>query len=229
MALARIVRTAFVTACVLSGWASAAVAQTAWGGEIAGGYQAPRASGDDADLHGWFLSGGFDLTPALALVGEVSVAGDRTVIEIPFLPELGLELGRRDTTILGGVQAAYRKRRLSLFGRSLFGRQRSTGDIQFLEVGLDLAVRGWALQLGGGIDIHGADRVAIRVQGDWRRSRFGDVTVGGFPGADFPGEISGDGLSDGNLFADVGFPGLPAFTRNTPRFAVGLAYRFGRP
>ena len=228
MTLSGTVRATLVAACVLSGWVPAAVAQTAGAGEIAGGYQA-SGSEADADLRGWFLSGGFDLTPALALVGEVSVAGDSGAIEIPFLPELGLEFGRRDTTILAGVQAAYRKRRLAVFGRSLFGRERSTANVEFLGLGLDLVARGWALQLGGGIDVHVTERVAIRFQGDLRRSRFGDATLAGFPGADFPVADLGDVLPGGDLFADVGFPGLPAFTRHTSRFAVGLAYRFGRP
>jgi hypothetical protein len=104
--------------------------------------------------------------------------------------------------------------------RFLVGMERLAARVNVLGADVvDLTVRGPSLQVGGGVDIDVTDRVAVRLLGDWRRTRLGGEPAGAV--------LGGTLLSD----VDIGPGGdvaLPAFTLDTRRFAIGVVYRFGR-
>lgn len=224
MAPARVVRIALV-AVLLCGVASPAAAQRAGGAEIAGGYQL-SSSEDLLDPQGWFLSGGYDLTRVFAVVAEVSEAGDRVAIGVPELSDFGLlpdgevlEVSMEDRAVMGGVRAAFRRRPIMLFSRFLIGMERFTTGVSFFGAEfVDLSDTGLSVQVGGGLDIDITEHLAVRILGDWRRTRLGGEPASAFLGAT---------LSD----VPVGFGDdfeLPMFNRDTRRFAIGAVYRFGR-
>lgn len=223
MATARVVPNALAVAVLLCG-VTPAVAQTAGGAEIAGGYQRSGSEGP-LDPQGWFLSGGFDLTRVFAVVGEVSAAGNRVAIS---LPDLGgfdvlpagdaLEIRGQNVTAMGGVRAAYRRRSVVLFTRFLIGMERVTSDVNFFGAEfVDLSDTGPSLQAGGGVDIDIIGPLAVRLLGDWRRTRLGGVPATAILGGTLLSELP-IGPGDGPL---------PAFNFDTRRFAVGVVYRFG--
>ena len=220
---ANLARTALAVAVLLCG-VTPAVAQTAGGAEIAGGYQRPGSEGP-LDPQGWFLSGGFNLTRVFAVVGEVSVAGNRVTIGLPdlggfdFLPTGdALEVGGQNATAMGGVRFAYPRRPVMLFARFLIGMERVTSDVNFFGAEfVDLSDTGPSLQVGGGIDIDITGPLAVRLLGDWRRTR-----LGGLPATAI---LGGSLLSE--LPIGPGDAPVPDFNFDTRRFAVGLVYRFG--
>lgn len=228
---ANLVRAVLAAAVFLCGVTPPAVAQTAGRVEVAGGYQLhlPRVSWIRG---GWFLSGAFNLTRVFAVVGEVSVAGNRVAVGLPdlgdfdFLPEenaLEVEgqsvVEGQNVTALGGVRAAYRRRPVMLFTRFLIGMERATRDVTFFGADFaDVSDAGPSLQVGGGVDIDITGRLAVRLLGDWRRTR-----LGGEPAAAILGGIL---LSE--LPMGVGDATVPTFNVDTHRFAVGVVYRFGR-
>lgn len=222
---ANLVRAVLAAAVFLCGVTPPAVAQTAGRVEVAGGYQLHRSEGP-LDPRGWFLSGAFNLTRVFAVVGEVSVAGNRVAVGLPdlgdfdFLPEENaLEVEGQNVTALGGVRAAYRRRPVMLFTRFLIGMERATRDVTFFGADFaDVSDAGPSLQVGGGMDIDITGRLAVRLLGDWRRTR-----LGGEPAAAILGGIL---LSE--LPMGVGDAAVPTFNVDTRRFAVGVVYRFGR-
>ena len=223
MATARVVPNALTVAVLLCG-VTPAVAQTAGGAEIAGGYQRPTSEGP-LDPQGWFLSGGFNLTRGFAIGGEVSVAGNRVTIGLPdlggfdFLPAGdALEVAGQNATVMGGVRVAYPRRPVMLFARFLIGMERVTSDVNFFGAEfVDLSDTGPSLQVGGGIDVDITGPLAVRLLGDWRRTR-----LGGVPATAILGETL---LSE--LPIGPGDASVPSFHFDTRRFGVGLVYRFG--
>lgn len=222
---ANLVRAVLAAAVFLCGVTPPAVAQTAATVEVAGGYQLHRSEGP-LDPRGWFLSGAFNLTRVFAVVGEVGVAGNHVAVGLPdlgdfdFLPgENALEVEGQSVTALGGVRAAYRRRPVILFTRFLVGMERATRDVTFFGANFaDVLDAGPSLQVGGGVDIDITGRLAVRLLGDWRRTR-----LGGEPAAALLGGIL---LSE--LPMGAGDAAVPSFNVDTRRFAVGVVYRFGR-
>ena len=166
---ANLVRAVLAAGLILCGVAPT-VAQTPGGLEIAGGYQRPSSEGP-LDPQGWFLSGGFNLTRVFAVVGDVSVAGNRVTIGLPdvggfdfLLAGDALEVGGQNATVMGGVRVAYRRRPVMLFTRFLIGMERVTSDVNFFGAEfVDLSDTGPSLQVGGGVDIDIAGPLAVRL------------------------------------------------------------------
>ncbi len=144
----------------------------AW--EIAGGYSFTRAVTDEVTLPaGWFVSGARNVTDMLAIVGEVSGAYKSEA-------EFGLEVDRLLFTLMGGVRYYRRLARVTPFAQFLLGGA---------ALGSKVTVGGYsewdpnsgpefAIQPGAGVDIRLTDRLAARVQGDWRRLFSGDEALG---------------------------------------------------
>ena len=135
----------------------------AW--EIAGGYSFTRAVTDEVTLPvGGFVSGARNVTDMLAIVGEVSGAYKSEA-------EFGFEIDKLVVTLMGGVRYYRRLARVTPFAQFLLGgaaliAQPNDGAIDF------------AIQPGAGVDIRLTDRLAARVQGDWRRIFSADEALG---------------------------------------------------
>ena len=143
--------------------------------KIAGGYSFARDVTDEVTIPvGWFVSGAGNVTDTLAIVGEVSgIHKDNSE------PELGFEADVALYTIMGGVRYYRRRARVTPFAQFLLGISgwltsatfggfsRSTGSGPYL-----------VIQPGAGVDIRLTDRLAARLQGDWRRIFSADEALG---------------------------------------------------
>lgn len=56
----------------------------------------------------------------------------------------------------------------------LFGAARAAAEASVLGVSVSDSATEFAVQPGGGIDVHLTDRLSARVEGDWRRIVTGD-------------------------------------------------------
>ena len=134
--------------------------------KIAGGYSFTRDVTDEATLPaGWFVSGAGNVTDMLAIVGEVSGAyKDNSE------PELGFEAVVALYTIMGGVRYYRRRARVTPFAQFLLGISSWRTSATFGGFSRS-TVSGphFVIQPGAGVDIRLTDRLAARVQGDWRR------------------------------------------------------------
>ena len=129
--------------------------------EIAGGYSFTRAVTDEVTLPaGFFVSGAGNVTDMLAIVGEVSEAYKSEA-------EFGVEIDKRLLTLMGGVRYSQRLARVTPFAQFLLGG--AGAESGPVTSGLDGDKVEYASQLGAGVEIRLTDRLAARVQGDWRR------------------------------------------------------------
>ena len=134
--------------------------------EIAGGYSFAGSSAlVDGYGAGWALGGAWNVTPWLALGGEMSRDTQRQ--------DVGwLQVDAGFASVLAGPRFAARLARLRPFARVLAGR--TTVDLQ---VASDVPVPGaggvsdssTALQLGGGVDVPLDGGVAVRIALDFQR------------------------------------------------------------
>ena len=135
----------------------------AW--EIAGGYSFTRAVTDEVTLPaGWFVSGARNVTDMLAIVGEVSGAYKSEAVS-------GFEVDKALYTLMGGVRYYRRLARVTPFAQFLLGVAALVAQPN------DEAID-FAIQPGAGVDIRLTDRLAARVQGDWRRLFSADEALG---------------------------------------------------
>ncbi len=144
-----------------SGWA-----QEPGSFDVAGGYS---VLGDielvDGFGLGWFAEGGWHTTRWLSLVGEVS--RHRRTQDVGFIDfEVTL------LTVLAGPRIRMPAPRFTPFVHLLAGTTRlgivARTSIPIDSIGIDAATYG-TLQIGGGIDVPLADRLALRVGADYRR------------------------------------------------------------
>ncbi len=153
----------FVLLCL----AAPVAAQDMW--EIAGGYSFTRAVTDEVTLPaGWLVSGAGNVTDTLAIVGEFSGAYKTEA-------EFGVEIDQYVLTLMGGVRYSQRLARVTPFAQFLLGG--AGGDRKPAGSDAGGGVE-FASQLGAGVDIRLTDRLAARVQGDWRRLFSGDEALG---------------------------------------------------
>ncbi len=149
----------------------AAQDRPAW--EIAGGYSFTRAVTDEVTLPvGGFVSGARNVTDMLAIVGEVSGAYKSEA-------EFQLEVDKALYTLMGGVRYYRHLARVTpfaqfLLGGAALGRKVTVGGYSEW-VGGNIE---FAIQPGAGVDIRLTDRLAARVQGDWRRVFSADEALG---------------------------------------------------
>ena len=155
----------FVVALLLghptSGWAQ----QPGWL-EVAGGYS---FLGDSELIDGfglgWFAEGGWQTTRWLSLTGEVS--RHRRTQDVGFID---VEVTFR--TLLAGPRIWWPTPRFTPFVHILAGATRldvvARTSIPVNAAGNDAATHG-TLQVGGGIEVPVADRLALRVGADYRR------------------------------------------------------------
>lgn len=143
-------------------------AQTVPMSEVAGGYAFMRD--DDIDENfpaGWFVSGAVNLNDWLAIDGEIS--GSYTTLETP-IGDARLSVH----TFMGGPRFFRRLSGLTPFVQVLFGAARATAEASVLGVAMSESATEFAVQPGGGIDVHLTDRISARLEGDWRRIVTGD-------------------------------------------------------
>ena len=137
--------------------------------EIAGGYSFTRAVTDEVTLPaGWLVSGAGNVTDTLAIVGEFSGAYKSEA-------EFGVEIDQYVLTLMFGVRYYRRLARVTPFAQFLLGG--AGGDRKPAGSDAGGGVE-FASQLGAGVDIRLTDRLAARVQGDWRRLFSGDEALG---------------------------------------------------
>ena len=154
-----LVAVVFVLLCL----AAPVAAQDMW--EIAGGYSFTRAVTDEVTLPaGWLVSGAGNVTDTLAIVGEVNIAYKTEA-------EFGVEIDKRVLPLMGGVRYSRRLARVTPFAQFLLGAA-------VLAAVPNDGVIDFAIQPGAGVDIRLTDRLAARVQGDWRRIFSGDEALG---------------------------------------------------
>jgi Outer membrane protein beta-barrel domain len=157
-----------------------AQAQEAPRTEIFSGYSYMRledsqVDGQDRDLNGYQVSGAVTVfKPYLALKVDVSGHfGDFLVNQTP-------RVDQSQYLFLGGPQYTYRKfERFQPFAHALFGavRRNLKGDV----LGLDQTDYGFALAVGGGVDVKTplGRKVAVRLfQADYVRTSLDDTTFG---------------------------------------------------
>jgi hypothetical protein len=107
---------------------------------------------------GWLFAGTGNLTPHVALVGEVGGSYKHVGVE-------DFEVSLRDYSFLGGVRfQAPASPRIAIFGQVLAGtasfgvKAGGQSDSEFV----------WAVQPGGGLDVYVTRHVGIRTQADFR-------------------------------------------------------------
>ena len=107
---------------------------------------------------GWVVSGAGNVTPWLGLVGEVG-ASYRTLDLLGEPPKL------RVYTYMGGPRlTASVFSGVAPFAQVLFGAARASSGV----LGVGDSVTDFAYQPGGGVDVHLAPAVAVRLEGDYR-------------------------------------------------------------
>ena len=147
--------------------------------EIAVGYQ--NLHGEwNRSLNGWVVSAGRPVNDRLSLVGEVGIARLR-YSDVNFVQEGQL------LTYVGGVRFAWRRPRVAWFVNVLVGGMHSHEQQQhrlFLDEPLRFfrpsTERLGVIQLGGGVDIRLATRVAARITAE-------TLSAFGYQGAGFVG------------------------------------------
>lgn len=145
-----------------------AVAQNSPAGEIAGGYSFLQDFTNELSVPaGWFVSGAGNVTDVLAIVGEVS--GAYKTVEALVL-DVDLDL----YTFMGGVRYYRRLARVTPFAQFFLGAARLSAESTFLGFTESESETEFAIQPGAGIDIRLTDRLAARLQGDWRRIFFAE-------------------------------------------------------
>jgi hypothetical protein len=136
--------------------------------EIFGGYSYLRvdvlgATDTYENRHGWGASIAGNISGNIGVVAEFS--GHYGKEQIPF------EAGERDIshhTFLVGPRLSYRLERLTVFGHALAGYYRE-------KLSRSQAISGFAMGLGGGVDLNLGKRVAVRlIQADYLPARLND-------------------------------------------------------
>ena len=117
---------------------------------------------------GWLVSGAGNVTDTLAIVGEFSGAYKSEAV-------FGVEIDRCLLTLMGGVRYSQRLARVTPFAQFLLGGAGMDSKPSGSDAGGGVE---FASQLGAGVDIRLTDRLAARVQGDWRRLFSGDEALG---------------------------------------------------
>jgi hypothetical protein len=158
--------------------ASSAFGQTAPRGEIAAGYQFMRdfdfadAAGEigvpENFSSGLVISGAGVLNEWIAATGEFGYSRWDSG-ELWLGDELLLDGHANVYTFMGGPRVYTRLARATVFGQFLLGAARSTGDVFVLGEELAVSETNFALQPGGGVDLHLTNRLGVRAQGDFRR------------------------------------------------------------
>ncbi len=155
----------FIAACVLA-LAASAWAQESGSVELTGGYS---FLGDselvDGYGLGWFAGGGWHITGWLSLVGEAS--RHKRTQDVGFI-----DIEVTFQTLLAGPRIRFPTSRVAPFVHLLAGATRldiqARTSIPVEATGDDSATYG-ALQVGGGIELPLADRLALRLGADYRR------------------------------------------------------------
>ena len=168
-----------IAAAVLLWAAPAALAQTerpAW--EIAGGgtlgFLSVPETGPDCDLDGvmltncslrsreWWISPAWHVTDRVALVAEVSgrfmdlETGFMFPEQPPDFPPIAADVSTSTYAFGGGV-------RVTGFVQALAGFGRTSGNVSALFVRESLTDSGFLIEPSAGVDIHVAQRIAVRI------------------------------------------------------------------
>lgn len=143
--------------------------------ETFAGYQYTRVNPGSGisgiNLNGWNAAMQFNASSWLGLVADFSGAYGSPTVNVP--PTGTVELSTNLHTFLFGPQiAARRYERVTPFARILFGGVRAGGSSSPFGRRPDISEAGFAMALGGGLDVKASEHVALRlVQADYLLTR----------------------------------------------------------
>lgn len=164
-------RKTMLSACLLFSLSAIASAQDAPKAEVYGGYSAVFTQ--DITLHGFQASVAGNVNKWFGLVAEFGGAYDRDTLGS------GLKVESTVYTYLFGPRFSRRGNgRATLFAHSLFGGVHGRGRIEGLELNRLETANGFAMALGGGVDVKLSERLALRVlQADYLLTRVDSETA----------------------------------------------------
>ncbi len=158
--------------CLLAALAPcSALAQETPRAEIFGGYSFLnfRSEGEGVNGHGFTVSVAGNLNKNVGLVGEFGRQSASERINLrdffgdPTLPNVTIEAKASLATYVFGPRFYARSDRITGFAHALAGGARGRGEASASGVSGGLSDTGFALTLGGGIDINAGKYIAIRV------------------------------------------------------------------
>jgi opacity protein-like surface antigen len=148
--------------------------------DIFGGYSYLRfnVSEDDEqalgtgaeNTHGFNASVAFNLNRNLAVVADVAGHFKDFEFQDPFDPAGTITVDTSQYTVMFGPRFSARTERINPFAHALFG----FGRLSFSEAGFDIDDTGFAMALGGGLDVNLNDNFSLRLaQADYVLNRYG--------------------------------------------------------
>ena len=140
--------------------------------EVSAGYMLLRDVNSEENFPGWFFSGAFNTNRWFAIVGEASGGYEREQYE---LPDIAFAYRAELYTVLGGPRVFRQFGRVVPFAQALVGASH-------MRLGVDITRSSYpnqepetqssrtdfAFQPGGGVTVYIAERVGLRVAGDYR-------------------------------------------------------------
>jgi len=143
--------------------------------EVFGGYQFTSVDtngGDRQNLNGWNADVAFHVTENVSVVGDVSGAYKSEGVDIPGLGSISAKL--RLYNFLFGPRASFGTGKVKPFAEALFGVGRVSVGGSVSGIGdASEARNGFAMALGGGVDIEANEHFAVRAaKFDYLMNRF---------------------------------------------------------
>lgn len=130
----------------------------------------PGTSGTNLPA-GWFTSGAYNVNHWMGLVGEATGSYRNNMLEQAF-DGRNVSADVRAYTVMGGPRFFYKRGRLVPFAQVLAGtaHHRVTGKTSFEGVTIRATetMTDFAIQPGGGITVHLAESLGVRVAADYR-------------------------------------------------------------
>lgn len=152
---------------------SLVVAQDAPRVEVFGGYQYfsldSKDFGDRQSMNGWDADVAFPLNTNVSLVGDFSGAykSEEQSFSVPIgdgiFQDINIAAKLRIHNFLFGPRVSMRSGKVTPFAHALFGVGRTTVSGEALGVDVSESRNGFAMALGGGVDVNASEHFAIRV------------------------------------------------------------------
>jgi opacity protein-like surface antigen len=139
--------------------------------EVFGGYSYLqfRSGGEGINGHGFNLSVAGNFNKHIGLVAEVGRQSASEPVNLqdlfgdPSFPNTTVEAKARLVTYLFGPRFSARSDKVTAFAHSLIGGARGSGEATAAGVSGSISDTGFALALGGGLDVNAGKHIAFRI------------------------------------------------------------------